>query len=129
MAFSKNLLGTGAQWGLKLSYAAQPKPEGIAQALLIAAEFLDQGPCCLILGDNIFYGPGLSEHLQKARALTQGACVFAYQVSDPQRYGVVEFDVSFKALSIEEKPIDPRSNWAVTGIYFTIRPASILRVP
>lgn len=112
------LLGDGAQWGLNLHYAIQPKPEGLAQAFLIGAEFLGNAPCTLILGDNIYYGEGLSHRLQAAHDQTQGATVFAYYVRDPERYGVVDFDANGKALSIEEKPSQPRSNYAVTGLYF-----------
>jgi glucose-1-phosphate thymidylyltransferase len=114
----KSLLGDGSDWGLKLEYAAQPKPEGLAQALIIAEEFLDGGPSCLILGDNIFHGGGLREVLDRASSNTQGATVFGYWVRDPERYGVVEFDENFNALSLEEKPEKPRSNYAVTGLYF-----------
>jgi glucose-1-phosphate thymidylyltransferase len=114
----KSLLGDGSDWGLKLEYAAQPKPEGLAQALIIAEEFLDGGPSCLILGDNIFHGGGLRQVLDRASSNTQGATVFGYWVRDPERYGVVEFDDNFNALSLEEKPESPRSNYAVTGLYF-----------
>ena len=114
----KSLLGDGSDWGLKLEYAAQPKPEGLAQALIIAEEFLDGGPSCLILGDNIFHGGGLRQVLDRASSNTQGATVFGYWVRDPERYGVVEFDENFNALSLEEKPEKPRSNYAVTGLYF-----------
>jgi glucose-1-phosphate thymidylyltransferase len=114
----QKLLGTGEQWGIELSYAEQPNPEGLAQAYIIGADFVDNKPSCLILGDNIYYGPSLSSFLEESVALTSGASVFAYQVSDPQRYGVVEFDDDFKALSVEEKPAIPRSNWAITGLYF-----------
>jgi glucose-1-phosphate thymidylyltransferase len=114
----KSLLGDGSDWGLKLEYAAQPKPEGLAQALIIAEEFLDGGPSCLILGDNIFHGGGLRDVLNRASDNTQGATVFGYWVRDPERYGVVEFDERFNALSLEEKPQQPRSNYAVTGLYF-----------
>lgn len=112
------LLGDGAQWGLNIQYAIQPKPEGLAQAFLIGAEFLGNSPCTLILGDNIYYGEGLSQRLQAAYEQTQGATVFAYYVRDPERYGVVDFDDQGRALSIEEKPAKPRSNYAVTGLYF-----------
>jgi glucose-1-phosphate thymidylyltransferase len=114
----RRLLGDGASWGISLSYAAQPRPEGIAQAFLIGAEFIDGGPSALILGDNIFYGAGLSGLLQRAGAQTAGATIFGYRVTDPERYGVVEFDRQRRALSIKEKPARPRSSWAVTGLYF-----------
>ena len=114
----QNLLGDGREWGLKLEYAVQPNPEGLAQALIIAEEFLDGGPSCLILGDNIFHGGGLRDVLNKAAASEQGATVFGYWVRDPERYGVVEFDNAFRALSLEEKPERPKSNYAVTGLYF-----------
>jgi glucose-1-phosphate thymidylyltransferase len=114
----EGLLGTGADLGLQISYKAQPKPEGIAQAFLLGKEFISQSPVSLILGDNLFYGHELSLKLKKAAALKDGAEVFAYHVHDPERYGVVEFDGTGKALSIEEKPKNPRSPWAVTGLYF-----------
>lgn len=114
----RNLLGDGAQWGLDLSYAAQPRPEGLAQAFLIGRDFIGDNPSCLILGDNIFYGHGLTESLRTAATRAQGATVFGYYVRDPERYGVVEFDASGRAVSIEEKPAEPRSNYAVTGLYF-----------
>jgi len=114
----QRLLGTGASLGLSLSYAAQPKPEGLAQAFIIGREFVGKDPAALILGDNIFYGHGLPQFLQSAAARKTGATVFAYQVRDPQRYGVVEFDASGKAKSLEEKPSEPKSNHAVTGLYF-----------
>jgi len=112
------LFGSGERWGLKLSYAIQPKPEGLAQAYHIGADFVAGGPSALILGDNLYYGDGLTGVLHRAAARDQGATVFAYRVSDPERYGVVSFDTSGKALSIEEKPKLPRSHWAVTGLYF-----------
>ncbi|MEW5424692.1 glucose-1-phosphate thymidylyltransferase RfbA [Amorphus sp. 3PC139-8] len=114
----RDLLGTGAQWGVSLSYAEQASPDGLACALTIGEAFLDGEGCCLILGDNIFYGHGLSELLQNAAARTSGATVFAYYVRDPERYGVVELDENNVALSLEEKPAKPRSNWAMTGLYF-----------
>jgi glucose-1-phosphate thymidylyltransferase len=114
----RNLLKDGSQWGLTFSYIEQPSPDGIAQAFILAEEFIGDEPVCLILGDNIFYGHGLDESLQRATQLTDGACVFAYQVSDPERYGVVDYDRDGKAISIEEKPKHPKSNWAVTGLYF-----------
>ncbi len=112
------LLGDGSQLGIKLEYAAQPKPEGLAQAFLIGREFLAGGPAALVLGDNIFYGGGLRQVLQEANAEADGASVFAYYVSDPERYGVVEFDARGDALSVEEKPRAPKSHYAVTGLYF-----------
>jgi glucose-1-phosphate thymidylyltransferase len=112
------LFGTGERWGLKLSYAVQPKPEGLAQAYHIGADFVAGGPSALILGDNLYYGDGLTDVLHRAAARQSGATVFAYRVSDPERYGVVSFDAAGKALSIEEKPKVPRSHWAVTGLYF-----------
>ena len=113
-----DLLGDGSQWGLELNYAIQEKPEGLAQALIIAEPFLDGQPSCLILGDNIFHGGGLREVLESATTRQHGATVFGYWVSDPERYGVVEFDDEFSVLSIEEKPEHPRSHYAVTGLYF-----------
>jgi glucose-1-phosphate thymidylyltransferase len=112
------LLGDGSQWGLALSYEAQPTPEGLAQAFVIGRDFAVGEPVALILGDNIFHGAGLSVLLQKAAALKSGATVFAYQVRDPKRFGIVEFDSTGKAVSIEEKPDFPRSDWALTGLYF-----------
>ncbi|CAM3247917.1 glucose-1-phosphate thymidylyltransferase RfbA [Asticcacaulis taihuensis] len=114
----QKLLGTGEQWGISLSFAEQAKPDGLAQAYIIGADFVGGEPSCLILGDNIYYGPSLSSFLEEAATITSGASVFAYQVSDPERYGVVEFDANFRALSVEEKPARPRSNWAITGLYF-----------
>jgi glucose-1-phosphate thymidylyltransferase len=112
------LLQDGRQWGLALSYAVQPRPEGLAQALLIGREFVSGEPCCLILGDNIFFGHGLPELLRRAVGRRYGATIFAYRVSDPERYGVVEFDRRGRAISLEEKPLRPRSNYAITGLYF-----------
>jgi len=112
------LLGDGHQWGLSLHYAEQPRPEGIAQAFTIGSDFIDDDPVCLILGDNIFYGQGLSTRLRRANRQQEGGTVFAYYVRDPERYGVVDFDEEGQALSIEEKPDDPVSNFAVTGLYF-----------
>lgn len=114
----QSLLGSGADWGLTLSYAEQPEPGGLAQAYIIGADFVAGDSSALILGDNIFYGHGLVDLLQQARARTSGATVFAYHVHDPERYGVVAFDKTGKAQSIEEKPTAPKSNWAVTGLYF-----------
>jgi glucose-1-phosphate thymidylyltransferase len=112
------LLGDGGEWGLSLSYAVQPRPEGLAQAFLIGREFIGEGPSCLILGDNIFHGHDLAPSLQRAASGAAGATVFAYPVHDPERYGVVEFDARGRAVSIEEKPERPKSRYAVTGLYF-----------
>jgi len=112
------LLGDGGQWGMEIRYAVQPSPDGLAQAYLIGADFVGQSPSALILGDNIFYGHGSTELFKRAVARTEGATVFAYHVTDPERYGVVEFDAAMRAISIEEKPDRPRSSWAVTGLYF-----------
>jgi glucose-1-phosphate thymidylyltransferase len=114
----KALLGDGSQFGISLQYKVQPKPEGIAQAFLVGAEFLGSSPCALVLGDNIFYGHDLAKDLREAAGKNQGARVFAYPVHDPERYGVVEFDNDGRALSIEEKPRHPKSRYAVTGLYF-----------
>ncbi len=114
----QRLLGDGSQFGVTFTYAVQPKPEGLAQAFIIGRDFVGQDPVALVLGDNIFYGAGLSELMRRARERREGATVFAYHVDDPERYGVVEFDAANRALSIVEKPPQPRSNWAVTGLYF-----------
>ncbi|MEZ2406109.1 glucose-1-phosphate thymidylyltransferase RfbA [Bosea sp. RCC_152_1] len=114
----KRLLGDGSDWGMSLSYAEQPHPGGLAQAYLIGAEFVAGQPSVLILGDNLFYGHSLPEMMASATARTKGATVFAYHVRDPERYGVVDFDANGKAISIEEKPQNPKSHWAVTGLYF-----------
>ena len=114
----QRVLGTGSRWGIDLKYAVQQRPAGIAEAFLIAEDFLDGGASALILGDNIFHGSGLSEKMNSARRQTQGATIFAYQVKDPERYGVVDIDSSGKARSIVEKPTAPTSDWAVTGLYF-----------
>lgn len=114
----KKLLGDGSQYGIELSYAEQPSPDGLAQAFIIGEEFIGKEPVCLILGDNIFYGQHFSDNLRSAMSKTTGATVFGYHVSDPERFGVVEFDSAGRALSIEEKPVKPKSNYAVTGLYF-----------
>jgi len=112
------LLGNGSQFGISLDYAIQPSPDGLAQAFIIGEKFIGQDSVCLVLGDNIFFGQGFTPKLQMASSRTHGATVFGYQVMDPERFGVVEFDSDFKAISIEEKPDEPKSNWAVTGLYF-----------
>jgi glucose-1-phosphate thymidylyltransferase len=113
-----DLLGDGSQWGLNIQYCVQPSPDGLAQAFTLGKEFVGNSPSALVLGDNIFYGHELVEQLASANIRTKGATVFAYHVTDPERYGVVEFDQHYKALSIEEKPLKPKSNYAVTGLYF-----------
>ncbi len=113
----QHLLGDGSQWGINLSYAEQPRPEGLAQAFILGADFISKDPAALVLGDNIFYGSGMGTLLQK-KSNPDGAVVFAYQVHDPERYGVVEFDKNNRVLSIEEKPEHPKSNYAVPGLYF-----------
>ncbi len=114
----KRLLGDGRDFGVNLQYAIQPSPDGLAQAFLIGKEFINGDSCCLVLGDNIFYGQHFSQMLKEAVAQPHGATVFGYLVKDPERFGVVEFDENFKAISIEEKPVQPKSNYAVTGLYF-----------
>lgn len=114
----KETLGNGSQWGIRLEYAVQETPRGLADAFIVGRDFVDGGRSALVLGDNLFFGHGLTEHLRSAADRTAGATVFAYRVSDPERYGVVEFDAQGRALGIEEKPKAPRSDWAVTGLYF-----------
>ncbi|MFK7889682.1 MAG: glucose-1-phosphate thymidylyltransferase RfbA [Granulosicoccus sp.] len=114
----KRLLGDGSQFGVRLNYAVQPSPDGLAQAFIIAEEFIDNNPSCLVLGDNIFYGHGFSGHLHAADNQASGASVFGYQVSNPESFGVVEFDTKGRVINIEEKPVKPKSNYAVTGLYF-----------
>lgn len=116
--YFERLLKDGSQWGLDIEYAVQPSPDGLAQAFIIGEEFIGKSTCAMVLGDNIFYGADFTQTTREAAEQKSGACVFAYQVSDPERYGVVEFDKDFKAVSLEEKPEKPKSNYAVTGLYF-----------
>ncbi len=114
----KNLLGSGNQWGVDIEYAVQPEPNGLAEAFIIGRDFVADDPSCLVLGDNIYYGHGFQQSLQNANLLDQGATVFGYWVNDPERYGVVEFDAEGRAIGVEEKPKQPKSNYAITGLYF-----------
>ncbi len=114
----RGLMGDGSQWNIRLQYAVQPEPNGLAEAFIIGREFLDGDPCCLILGDNIFYGHGLVEHLREAAQRGQGATIFGYRVRDPERYGVAEFDADGRVVGLEEKPSKPKSSYAITGLYF-----------
>lgn len=118
MPLFERLLGDGSRFGIEISYAVQPSPDGLAQAYVIGADFIGDSPSCLILGDNIFYGHGITDLFNNAKSQPAGATVFAYHVKDPERYGVVEFDKQMRAISIEEKPLAPQSSWAVTGLYF-----------
>ncbi|QAU24933.1 glucose-1-phosphate thymidylyltransferase [Dyella sp. M7H15-1] len=117
-ALFQRLLGDGSQWGIDIRYAAQPSPDGLAQAFVIGKDFIGNAPSCLVLGDNIFYGVGLTERLKRATAREHGATIFGYWVKDPQRYGVAEFDPQGRVIGIEEKPVQPKSQYAVTGLYF-----------
>jgi len=117
-ALFQRLLGDGSQWGIEITYAVQPSPDGLAQAFIIGKDFVGTNPSCLVLGDNIFYGGGLTERMKRAAAREQGATVFGYWVKDPERYGVAEFDDKGKVVGLEEKPSSPKSNYAVTGLYF-----------
>jgi glucose-1-phosphate thymidylyltransferase len=117
-ALFQRLLGDGSQWGININYAVQPSPDGLAQAFLIGKDFIGSDPSCLVLGDNIFYGGGLTERMKRAAAREHGATVFGYWVRDPERYGVAEFDAAGKVVGLEEKPTQPKSNYAVTGLYF-----------
>jgi glucose-1-phosphate thymidylyltransferase len=123
-ALFQRLLGDGSQWGINITYAVQPSPDGLAQAFLIGRDFIGGDPSCLVLGDNIFYGVGLTERLKRAAARSEGATVFGYWVRDPERYGVAEFDATGRVVGLEEKPIKPKSNYAVTGLYFYDKRAS-----
>jgi len=114
----QRLLGDGSQWGINITYAVQPSPDGLAQAFIIGKDFIGNDPSCLVLGDNIFYGVGLTERMKRAAAREHGATVFGYFVKDPERYGVAEFDAAGKVIGLEEKPTEPKSNYAVTGLYF-----------
>ncbi|HYV87246.1 MAG TPA: sugar phosphate nucleotidyltransferase, partial [Candidatus Polarisedimenticolia bacterium] len=114
----REVLGDGSQWGISIVYAEQPRPEGLAQAFVIGRDFLAGSPAALVLGDNLFFGPGLAEILERAAATRDGATIFAYRVDDPERYGVIDFDAAGRPVSIQEKPKNPTSNWAATGLYF-----------
>ena len=114
----REVLGDGSQWGISIVYAEQPRPEGLAQAFVIGRDFLAGSPAALVLGDNLFFGPGLADILQRAAATRDGATIFAYRVDDPERYGVIDFDAAGRPVSIQEKPKNPNSNWAATGLYF-----------